>query len=137
MLLLFITLGCSSAREFQDSSQAPPPGTLWSNSFGHTDVYSVTDTLPQPVAGYGVVMHFLKTELSQTPCNNRDRLLIMAIIDTGGMVSDVHIKDPTGEACESAASGAIKQFEFKPGIQDGKAVKTVMSFPVSFKGFQK
>jgi len=58
---------------------------------------------------------------------------LKATVDETGKVSEVSVEKATNKDFVSAATDAVKQWEFNPGTKNGKPIKVVVVIPFSFK----
>ena len=61
------------------------------------------------------------------------KVLVKAIIDENGNVTETSILKSVNKDCDKAAMDAIKKTKFTPGIKDNKPVKAEVIIPVMFK----
>lgn len=59
-------------------------------------------------------------------------VMIEAIIDENGNVSDSFVKKSIGDGLDEVALNAVRDTKFKPGMQRGKAVRVRMIIPIKF-----
>jgi TonB family protein len=60
-------------------------------------------------------------------------VIIEAIIGRDGVVKDAHVIKPLPFGLDQAAVDAVKQWKFKPGTLDGKAVDVIFNLTVNFR----
>lgn len=61
------------------------------------------------------------------------RVIVQFIVETDGSVSNVNAVKTFDEACGKEAVRVVKLMKWNPGKQRGKAVRTRVSVPISFK----
>jgi len=54
------------------------------------------------------------------------------IVETDGKVREAEVQRTTDEKFNKAALDAVKKWQFKPGIKDGKAVRCRVVLPIMF-----
>jgi TonB family protein len=62
-------------------------------------------------------------------------VLLNLIVDPNGMPEDVHVLRGVGNGLDEKAVEAVKQYKFKPAMEDGKPVAAAVSVEVNFKLF--
>jgi periplasmic protein TonB len=60
---------------------------------------------------------------------------VLAVVDERGNVSSARVERGVGMGLDEKAVEAVKQYKFKPGMQNGKPVKTEVEINVDFKIF--
>ncbi len=58
---------------------------------------------------------------------------ILIVLDTDGNVSEATVRRATHPSFGNAAAAAVRQWKFKPGLKDGKAVNCRLVLPVTFR----
>jgi len=62
-------------------------------------------------------------------------VLVGLIVDLKGMPQNVHILRGVGMGLDEKAMEAVRQYRFKPGTENGKAVATYLNVEVNFEIF--
>ena len=130
---LIASINCSTPQKAQTNIEIPPPGTLWENDFGYTDVYSVVDEMPKPIGGNVAFLEYVQAELANTPCRRKKKELYMIVLSDNGLVIGVHTNNSSFDECDRISAGLIEKYPFSPGLLEVKPVKTVLSFWIDFK----
>ena len=88
---------------------------------------------PVPVAGYTVLAKSI--EYPELAYANRveGKVILKVSIDENGKVTEAHIVRGIGFGCDESALESITKCDFKPGVLNGKKIKTTISIPVLFK----
>lgn len=60
------------------------------------------------------------------------RVVMLFIVDEKGMVKNARVESSTNPAFSRPALDALRKWRFKPGVKDGRKVKTKMRQPMSF-----
>ena len=60
-------------------------------------------------------------------------VIIEAVIDQTGVVKDVHVLKPLPFGLTEAALEAVRQWQFQPGMLDGKPVDVIFNLTVNFR----
>jgi protein TonB len=62
----------------------------------------------------------------------RGTVKLACIVETDGSVSNVRVITPLDEALDGQAVAALTRWRFKPGLREGKAVRTLVEVEMSF-----
>ena len=60
------------------------------------------------------------------------RVVILFIVDENGMVKNARVESSTNPAFSKPALDALRKWRFKPGVKDGRKVKTKVRQPMPF-----
>ena len=63
----------------------------------------------------------------------RGEVVVLFVVDEAGAVESTSIESSSNSGFNSAAVEAVKQWKFKPGLYDEKAVKTQVRLPLEFE----
>ena len=101
------------------------------------EVYDMVETLPIPDGGMAGWSSYLSANLGYPTTARRkgiDGTVIVAfIVNTDGTVSDFELLKGIGGGCDEEAIRIVKNSpKWTPGMQDGKAVRTLMRLPINF-----
>lgn len=105
-------------------------------------VYSVVEVMPEFPGGMSELLKFIESNQHYSKANNknakRERVIIQVIIDKNGYVTEPIILSSTAPALNEEALRIAKQMpQWKPGKQNGIAVKVRFTFPVNFYSDRK
>ncbi|MCV9388397.1 M56 family metallopeptidase [Reichenbachiella ulvae] len=101
-------------------------------------VYDVVEERPEPINGMPAFYEFIGQNMTY-PTQAREagvegRVYVQFIIDEEGNLSDVRPVKGIGSGCDQEAVRVIRSAApWKPGKQDGQAVKVRMVLPITFK----
>ncbi len=62
-------------------------------------------------------------------------VLVNLIVDANGLPQNVHVVRGVGMGLDQKAIDAVKQYKFKPAMQDGKPVPVELNVEVNFQIF--
>ncbi|MCQ2303422.1 MAG: energy transducer TonB [Bacteroidales bacterium] len=102
------------------------------------DVYRITDQMPEFPGGEDEMMKFVQDNVVY-PQQAKDagvegRVFVSFIVETDGSVSDVKVLHGIGHGCDEAAAEVVQSMpKWKPGLQNGEAVRVRYMLPVSFQ----
>lgn len=91
------------------------------------------DKYPEPVGGIEEMIKNVVYPISAKEAGIEGKVLVKAIIDENGYVTETSILKSINKDCDKAAMDAIKKTKFTPGIKDNKPVKAEVTIPVMFK----
>ena len=65
-------------------------------------------------------------------------MLVRVNVDTNGMATNPEVVNRSGSRdLDRAAMDAVRKWQFKPALKDGKAIASTVDVPVEFKLDQK
>jgi protein TonB len=91
------------------------------------------DKYPEPVGGIQEMIKNVVYPISAKEAGIEGKVLVKAIIDENGYVTETSILKSVNKDCDKAAMDAIKKTKFTPGIKDNKPIKAEVTIPVMFK----
>lgn len=98
------------------------------------DVYYITaDELPLPIGGIVAIQKKVYYPELAKRAGIEGRVFVKAYINEEGNVVKAEVIKSAHEVLDSAALNAVLKTKFKPGIQNGKKIKTQVSIPIVFK----
>lgn len=95
--------------------------------------FSTIEVMPEPVGGMAAI--YKKLIYPSEARNNeiKGTVKVQAFIDEYGEVMEAQVVEGIGYGCDDVARNAIYYAKFKPGLQKGKPVRTMMIIPIEFK----
>ena len=101
-------------------------------------VYIVVDQMPEFPGGdkglYQFIADNIKYPAEAKEEGIRGRVFVNFIVEPDGSVSDIRVLRGIGGGCDEEAVRVVESLpRFKPGIQDGEAVKVSYTVPVFFR----
>lgn len=90
------------------------------------------DNKSEPIGGMQSIFKNIKYPEIAKRAGIQGKVLVRAYIDEKGNVVDVKILKSAHEALDSAAVSAVLKTKFKPGMLNGKTVKTQVAIPIVF-----
>ena len=108
-----------------------------SNGSSTNEVYDMVETLPIPAGGMAGWSSYLSANLGYPTTARRKGIegtvIVAFIVNTDGTVSDFELLRGIGGGCDEEAIRIVKNSpKWTPGMQDGKAVRTLMRLPINF-----
>ena len=119
---------------------SPKAATSSSNSSGTAGkeaVYDEVETVPIPSGGMAGWSAYLSANLGYPTTARRKGIegtvIVAFVVNTDGTVSDFELLKGIGGGCDEEAIRIVKNSpKWTPGMQDGKAVRTLMRLPINF-----
>lgn len=95
--------------------------------------FSTIEVMPEPVGGMEAI--YKKLIYPSEARNNeiQGTVKVQAFIDEYGEVTEAQVVEGIGYGCDDVARNAIYYAKFKPGLQKGKPIRTMMIIPIEFK----
>ena len=100
-------------------------------------VYNTVEVMPEFPGGMSELLKFIEDNVQHSKVTNkqtdRERVIVQVVIDKNGYVTDPKIIQSTDPASNEEALRIAKRMpQWKPGKQNGIAVKVKYTFPVNF-----
>jgi TonB family protein len=95
--------------------------------------FSTIEVMPEPVGGMEAIYKKLIYPSEARKNEIRGTVKVQAFIDEFGEVTEAQIVEGIGYGCDDVARNAIYYAKFKPGLQKGKPIRTMMIIPIEFK----
>ncbi|OFY52189.1 MAG: hypothetical protein A2W85_00345 [Bacteroidetes bacterium GWF2_41_31] len=101
------------------------------------DVYTMVDSMPEYPGGMNAMMSFLSSNITYPQQAKNDtisgRVFINFIIEKDGSVTNVKVLRGIGSGCDEEAVRVISSMpKWKPGMQNGEAVRVSYNIPIKF-----
>ncbi|MCH3994476.1 MAG: energy transducer TonB [Prevotella sp.] len=136
-LMPFATKGLKTLLSSKASPNNPEVGR--SEAYlGSGPVYETVDSVPRYVHGQGTITQDLTKWITVTPdiVNNlvSHRILVRFIVEPSGNLSNIRVLAPGEPSFDREIVNALRQLpRWKPGIKDGKPVRTLVLIPVTIR----
>jgi periplasmic protein TonB len=113
----------------------PGPGTGAVEAPPPPQIFTYVEQMPEPSVN---VNEFLSKNLRYPELakenNIQGRVTVRFVVDENGDVSDVNVVKGIGGGCDEEAKRVVmKMPKWRPGKQNGKAVKVYYTLPISFR----
>jgi TonB family protein len=129
---------------FSASSANEPLNSGTSNSSSKTNlpnkdgIYEAVEVAPMPQGGMAGWNNYLAANLTYPTSARRmgieGTVVVGFVVDTDGSISNIEILRGIGGGCDEEVIRIVKGApRWTPGLQNGKAVRTFMRLPLSFK----
>jgi protein TonB len=107
----------------------PGLGNGRGGNWGGGDVKNVGGGISEPI-----VTHMVEPEFSEEARRAKypGEVIVSLVVDTNGMPRNVHILHGVGMGLDEKAVEAVKQYRFKPALENGKPVAVYMNVDVGF-----
>jgi len=96
-------------------------------------VHTVVDEMPEIKGGLSALYEEIEYPKKAVRSNISGRVYLQVIVDENGQPRNPKVIRDIGGGCGEAAAEAITKVDFKPGKQDGEAVKVKYSLAVTFR----
>lgn len=97
------------------------------------DFFVVVEQMPELVGGMAELQGCVNYPETARKAGIEGRVIVQFIVNENGKVEDPRVVRGIGGGCDEEAIKAVKDANFKPGRQRGKAVRVQYSLPVIFK----
>lgn len=120
------------------TNQSSASNSTSNGSGSSNEVYDVVEVAPIPAGGMQGWSNYLSQNLLY-PTNARRKgiegtVIVAFVVNTDGTVSDFEILRSIGGGCDEEAIRIVKGSpKWTPGMREGKAVRTRMRLPLTFK----
>lgn len=109
----------------------------YSDSVQQTDspkVFHIVEQMPEYSGGEDSMMKFIRNNF-QIPKDDttQGRMILSFIVAEDGSVENVAVKKHLSEGLDAEATRVIKLLHFRPGRQQGKAVRVFYTIPILIK----
>ncbi len=102
--------------------------------FGYSNAQvKKAEVMPEPVGGIKAIMENVVYPEQAKKDKIEGKVLVKAIIDKEGNVSDVSILKSENKELNQAAMEAVRKTKFTPGMNKGKKVSVELVIPILFK----
>ncbi len=111
-----------------DLPPPPPP-----SEEEEEDFFVVVETMPQLKGGLADLQRKVKYPEMARRAGIEGRVTVQFIVNEQGKVENPRVIRGIGGGCDEAALEAVKQAQFTPGMQRGRAVRVQYSLPIVFR----
>ena len=95
--------------------------------------FATIEVMPEPVGGIEAIYRKLIYPSAARNNGIQGTVKVQAFIDEYGEVMEAEVVEGIGYGCDDVARDAIYYAKFKPGLQKGKPVRTMIIIPIEFK----
>ncbi len=111
----------------------PPPPPPDDDEEEEMEIFTVVEDMPELIGGMDAIYEVLHYPEIAIQAGIEGRVIVQFVIDVNGQVTDPHVVRGIGGGCDEAALEAVKQVEFTPGRQRGRAVRVRYTLPITFR----
>ncbi|WP_103030361.1 M56 family metallopeptidase [Salinibacter altiplanensis] len=133
LALTLSVVACSDSVAPSASTDDPTATESSSASAKDGKVFMVVEDPPKLVGGMSALQESISYPEAAKEAGIEGRVIVQFIVDENGAVTNPTVTRSVQEGLDQAALDAVKAQEFKPGQQDGEAVKVQLSLPVTFR----
>jgi len=132
VIVLFSAALGSAAMAVVIQPQSPSQKSDQESPYGQ--IYKIGEDVTAPAVIKSVDAEFPKSAHG-TKMGFSAIVLVHLIVDAGGMPRDVHIQRSYSADFDAEAVKAVKQYQFKPAMHQGKPVAVAITIEVNFKKY--
>jgi TonB family protein len=130
-LLFFGITAASTAMAVVVEPQSPAQKSVQASAYGQ--IYKIGEDVTAPEVIKSIDAKFPKS--AHGTKGSSAIVLVHLIVDAGGMPRDVHIQRSYNADFDAEAVKAVKQYQFKPAMHQGKPVAVAINVEVNFEKF--
>jgi protein TonB len=128
----------SNANREGDENAEPVVNEIIEAPVVETKVFTIVEQMPEFPGGEGALFKFIQSNIQYPPMERdndiQGRVIVGFVVNEDGSVSDVSVKKGVSAGLDKEAIRVVKLLpKFKPGKQQGKAVKVAYVLPIMFK----
>lgn len=117
---------------YSDDFMAPPPPPPSEADEEEPDFFIAVEQMPELIGGLQSIQQRIVYPEMARKAGIEGRVIVQFIIDEKGNVENPVVVRGIGGGCDQEAVRVIRESNFKPGMQRGRAVRVQYSIPVSF-----
>jgi protein TonB len=131
--ILYLSLLLSGFSFGQTTPPPPPP-----DSYNGVNVYKVVEHQPEFPGGDEAMMKFIQKNIrypdTERESDVQGRVVVQFVVNEDGSLSDIVVKKSVSPGIDKEAMRVVSMLpKFKPGTQQGKAVRVQFILPIMFK----
>ncbi len=111
----------------------PPPPAPEEEVEEEPEIFVIVEQMPELIGGLAAIQKKISYPEIAKKAGVEGRVIVQFVVDENGAVLDPQVVRGIGAGCDEEAVRAVRQAQFQPGKQRGKAVKVKMSLPITFK----
>lgn len=115
------------------ASTPPPPPAPAGSPDPEQEFYVKVEKAPEIIGGQQALFNNLDYPASCRNAGIEGKVIVRFIVTKEGDVDQAEVMKGIGSGCDQAALEAVRQLQFRPGTQDGKAVNVQFSLPILFR----
>jgi TonB family protein len=124
----------NEAKSKEESDELlPPPNIEEEKLENDTTFFSTIEVMPEPAGGMEAIYKKLIYPSEARKNEIQGTVKVKAFIDEYGEVIEAEVVEGIGYGCDDVARNAIYYARFKPGLQKGKHVRTMIVIPIEFR----
>jgi periplasmic protein TonB len=97
------------------------------------DFFTVVENMPELIGGLAELQSRIEYPEQARRAGIEGRVYVQFIVNEEGQVEDPEVIRGIGGGCDEEAIRAVKQAEFRPGMQRGRPVRVQYSLPIVFQ----
>lgn len=116
---------------FGDDLALPPPPE--DEEEPEEDFFTVVENMPELIGGLAELQSNINYPEQARRAGIEGRVYVQFIVNEEGQVEDPEVIRGIGGGCDEEAIRAVRQAEFRPGMQRGRPVRVQYSLPIVFQ----
>ena len=97
------------------------------------DFFTVVENMPELIGGLAELQSRIEYPEQARRAGIEGRVYVQFIVNEEGQVEDPEVIRGIGGGCDEEAIRAVRQAEFRPGMQRGRPVRVQYSLPIVFR----
>ncbi len=126
-----VDINIDAEMDFGGSMDMPPPPE--EDEEEEEDFFVVVEDMPELIGGLASIQNEIRYPEMARRAGIEGRVYVQFIVNEQGQVEDPQVIRGIGGGADEEALRAVKQAEFKPGMQRGRPVRVQYSLPVVFR----
>lgn len=107
------------------------------SSATNEEIYTITDVSAAPVGGMAAFSNYVRNNLEYPTMARaagiQGRVIVRAIVNTDGSVSDISVIRPVGGGLDEEAIRMVREYSgWTPAKQNGRDVRSYINIPINF-----
>lgn len=116
-----------------DGPMEVPPPPSQDEEEPEEDFFTVVEQMPELIGGLGELQSQINYPERARRAGIEGRVFVQFIVNEQGEVEDPHVIRGIGGGCDEEALRAVREAQFRPGLQRGRPVRVQYSLPIVFR----
>ncbi|MEX0721219.1 MAG: energy transducer TonB [Balneolaceae bacterium] len=97
------------------------------------DFFVVVEEMPEPIGGIAAIQNSVKYPEMARRAGIEGRVTVQFIVNENGEVENAQVVRGIGGGCDEEALKAVRNADFKPGMQRGRPVRVQFALSINFR----
>lgn len=111
----------------------PHPPVAEQERESEPEIFVIVEQMPELIGGLTDLQRNVRYPEIAKRAGVQGRVIVQFVVTETGHVEDAVVVRGIGAGCDEESLRAVKQAQFRPGMQRGKAVKVKMTLPITFR----